>query len=167
MLYSFSWWNISPLRRLFWVRMSPAVPLHIAGLSFLYLLSPLFLKRYLFSFYTQTSPASVISYWCQFENPLYTKVYFQTICPPILHQVCASKGRAIPCTVVAQLLTCIHTNGRIYTRRRLKRPDALNVRLLSASRFSTRRLKRLRRLIHLLSASIGRTWLQTFNSSDD
>ena len=129
--------------------------------------SPLFLKRYLFSFYTQTSPASVISYWCQFENLLYTKVYFQTICPPILHQVCGSKGRAIPCTVVAQLLTCIHTNGRIYTRRRLKRPDALNVRLLSASRFSTRRLKRLRRLIHLLSASIGRTWLQTFNSSDN
>ena len=161
MLYSFSWWNISPLRRLFWVRMSPAVPLHIAGLSFLYLLSPLFLKRYLFSFYTQTSPASVISYWCQFENLLYTEVYFQTICPPILHQVCASKGRAIPCTVVAQLLTCIHT------RRRLKRPDALNVWLLRASRFSTRRLKRLRRLIHLLSASIGRTWLQTFNSSDD
>ena len=91
--------------------------------------------------------------------------------------------------------------GRIYTRRRLRRPDALNVwpgllkawlvltsvkyhgnlyiliplnqrlaltRLratgpwllsasLSASGFYTRCLKRLRRLIHLLSASIGRT----------
>ena len=34
--------------------------------------------------------------------------------------------------------------------------DALNVWLLSASRFYTRRLKLLRRLIHLLSASIGR-----------
>ena len=52
-------------------------------------------------------------------------------------------------------------NGRIYTRRRLRRPDALNVGLLSASssesRFYTRGLKSLRRLIHLLSASIGRT----------
>ena len=51
--------------------------------------------------------------------------------------------------------------GRIYTRRRLRRPEALNVRRLSASlsasRFYTRRLKRLRRLIHLLSTSIGRT----------
>ena len=42
--------------------------------------------------------------------------------------------------------------GRSYTRRRLRRPDALNVGLLSASlsasRFYTRRLKGLRRLIH-------------------
>ena len=49
------------------------------------------------------------------------------------------------------------TIGRSYTRRRLRRPDALNVALLSASRFYTRRPKCLRRLIHLLSASIGRT----------
>ena len=51
--------------------------------------------------------------------------------------------------------------GRIYSRRRIIRPDALNVWRLSASlsafRFYTRRLKRLRRLIHQLSASIGRT----------
>ena len=54
-----------------------------------------------------------------------------------------------------------YVNGRIYTRRRLRRPDALNVGLLSASlsafRFYTRRLKRQRRLIHLLCASTGRT----------
>ena len=94
--------------------------------------------------------------------------------------------------------------GRIYTSRRLRRPDALNVWpglleawlvltsvkyhgnlyiliplnqrlaltrlratgpwLLSASRFYTRRLKRLRRLIHLLSASIGSVYLQTFQA---
>ena len=48
----------------------------------------------------------------------------------------------------------------VFTRRRLRRPGALNVWLISASfsasRFYTRRLKRLRRLIHLLSASTGR-----------
>ena len=48
----------------------------------------------------------------------------------------------------------------VFTRRRLRRPGVLNVRLISASRsasrFYTRRLKRLRRLIHLLSASTGR-----------
>ena len=47
--------------------------------------------------------------------------------------------------------------GRSYTRRRLRHPDALNVGLLSASLFYTRRLKRLRQLIHLLTASIRRT----------
>ena len=48
----------------------------------------------------------------------------------------------------------------VFTRRRLRRPGVLNVWLISASfsasRFYTRRLKRLRRLIHLLSASTGR-----------
>ena len=47
--------------------------------------------------------------------------------------------------------------GRSYTRRRLRHPDALNVGLLSASLFYTRRLKRLRQLVHLLTASIRRT----------
>ena len=47
--------------------------------------------------------------------------------------------------------------GRSYTRRRLRHPDALNVGLLSAFLSYTRRLKRLRQLIHLLTASIRRT----------
>ena len=47
--------------------------------------------------------------------------------------------------------------GRSYTRRRLRHPDGLNVGLLSASLFYTRRLKRLRQLVHLLTASIRRT----------
>ena len=58
----------------------------------------------------------------------------------------------------ATKLTRLFANlGRYYTRRLLRRSDALNGWLLSASRFYTRRLKRLRRLIHLLSTSIGRT----------
>ena len=49
--------------------------------------------------------------------------------------------------------------GRSYTRRRLRHPDGLNVGLLSASLFYTRRLKRLRQLIHLLTNCVDQTHL--------
>ena len=53
--------------------------------------------------------------------------------------------------------------GCIYTRRRLRRLDGLNVWLLSASVsascFYTRRLKRLRRLIHL-GGRVVRSWVK-------